>query len=146
MVKANELKIGNWVFELANVRVMGIQSDGINTEEAVTSRIPLDMLCGIPLTYEILDKCGLEYKPTAKRGLSEDFKIFSIQVANNTYLEYSEETGVEVMTGASLTVNEWKIVNEFDSLGAEFWGELKYLHQLQNLYFALAGEELNISI
>lgn len=74
----------------------------------------------IPLSEEVLLKCGFEEDET---HVSEDHP-WAIWVKNDVvislpYFEFSfESTDVEI----------------------------KYLHQLQNLYYALTGEELEVSL
>lgn len=69
----------------------------------------------IPITPEILEKCGFE-----KGSIYFYFSKFRIVKINDS--------------------NNWLILlsDTYHHLC-----KLKYLHQLQNLYFALTGEELN---
>jgi hypothetical protein len=122
MINANELRIGNWV-ELTHpfntsqsIRAAVKSEDILNADKIGTEFHP------IPLTPEILEKCGFE-----KDG--EDFfiikigrKSFSIYVEDIPDIVYSPDIGVP-----------------HNSLNAP----IDYLHQLQNLYFSLTGVELN---
>jgi len=71
----------------------------------------------VELTEEILLKCGFE----------EDGQLFHNQIA-------LYKNGLD---GFNYNVNFF----EYDNLE-----EIKYLHQLQNLYFALTNEELTVNL
>lgn len=80
-------------------------------------------LYGIELTPEVLDQCDL-LKSHDKLG-----RTYHIMNKVNTWF-------------SDWTIREWKDgTYHFNGLGK---APLKYLHQLQNLYFALTGEELKI--
>jgi hypothetical protein len=76
----------------------------------------------IPLTAELLEKCGFE-----KDGIYPDGKSF---VFNGKY--YLTGTWFKVHTSCGT----FKVLNE----------NIEYLHQLQNLIFALTGKELEIKL
>ena len=78
----------------------------------------------IPLTPEILEKAGFEEFPDSS-GLY-GYEAFT---KGNCYVEISPTRGIGVSIGSMETAQS-----------------IKYLHQLQNLYFALTGEELNIKL
>ena len=72
---------------------------------------------GIPLTHEILESCGFEVFPWGYvKKSSKDFGV-RINLRSFNY-DVSGNSPVKI----------------------------EYLHQLQNLYFALTGEELEINI
>jgi hypothetical protein len=81
----------------------------------------------IPLTSEWLIKCGLK--------LRKEDNVWQIQVGNTSYLEIEND---EPML-AGITPESWR-----DQCPIYIWGQVKYLHQLQTLYFTLTGEELII--
>ncbi len=84
-----------------------------------------DNLQPIPLTEELLVKCGFVklYDGSSEWSINEDFLTFII--------EHFEYTNAYHFTGGE---------------GVRFGVGCKYLHQLQNLYFALTGEELTINL
>jgi hypothetical protein len=155
MIKANELRIGNWVRgknkykqteEL--IQVESIHYKGINVFDdteyghpVIEADYSFDCLQPIPLTPELLERAGFE------KETSEDIEertIYSIQVANNTSLYFDPHKDwmrddYEV---------EWYLSHEWNNnhFKNDFWKRPKYLHQLQNLYFTLTGEELNIDL
>lgn len=113
MIKANELRIGNWVDTVYNVpyiKITEIKEVVICGENCKC--MSYGSLKPIPLTEEILLKCGFE-----KQGgfwfVKGDIKI-EITLSRG-YFRYAG------------------------------FVRLKYLHQLQNLYFALTGQELEVS-
>lgn len=126
MIKATELRIGNWVnfaeddthFEITEITKEGLFVK--NPEEETW--IELETFSGIPLTPEILVKCGFE----------ESYKS-----------EYTRrfDHGIRVDVGAG-----WNLVN--NRFHVRYIGEkfthIKSLHQLQNLYYVLTGDELEI--
>lgn len=106
----NELRIGNWVEYQSQFRqVSSISVEGF-TQAIGLGGINTTTVNPIPLTPEILEKCGV-------------FQTVEGYSLNGVALIYKN--------------------NEFS-----FWHNgtriiIQYLHQLQNLYFALTGEELN---
>ncbi len=86
-------------------------------------------LCsGIPLTPEWLERCGL-----IKQG--EESK-HNYEVWGNRNIELAR-----VDDGYALHVQD---LDEYASW--TIYKAVQYLHQLQNLYFALTGEELNVKL
>ena len=105
-MKANELRIGNWVCLLEDKQIVwGKEIDG-----AELNYFP------IPLTEEWLVKFGFE----------------TYSNMNNQYLT----KGSIFFYGKGLLCQ----VGEYSSIEVS----IKYVHSLQNLYFALTGEELEI--
>lgn len=114
MIKAQDLRIGNWVFELEYVKVATIGKTGINVDSEGAD-IPFDCLGGIPLSPVILEAAGFE-------NLVKDYEW-------------------------SLPDNSFYLVRKRDTNSFRWHHtELFYLHELQNLYHALTGEELTIDI
>ena len=120
---ANELRIGNWFIEKDEVK----QFDG--------DFYHLLGCTPIPLTTNWLEKFGFEKNKDKRwmRGKSR-YAIF--------YFEYYATGEDNCMWrieyhDTDYGRNEYKDCNQ--------WGDvIKYVHQLQNLYFALTGEELTI--
>ena len=127
MIDARELRIGNYVmwtgFENDIIKIDSITEKGtwISTENG-THGVEWKDLQPIPLTEEILMKCGFEhnYKSDYTITLSHttddrfNFKIYKEGGFSLWYL------GVPIPVGN--------------------------LHQLQNLFYALSGEELEVQI
>ena len=123
MIKASELRLGNWVnHNETNTQIATIDSDntgnfiGVLETENHYYRMSFKNdgdLQPIPLTPEVLERCGFK-----KEGLQ---------------CEYSNgKTDIHIYDDGY----------RFGQNGYPFGISIKYLHQLQNLYFALTGEEL----
>lgn len=118
MIDNRELRIGNWV-ELKNSGSIKLDADNIG--DVLNNPAIFDP---IPLTPEILERAGFE-----KGG--EDY--FNREVVGNISLFYSE--------GAiSISLSD----NDFESITQKL--NIKYVHQLQNLFYFLCGEELKINL
>lgn len=135
MIEANELRIGNWV----NVPECGInaQVDIIGVKKACIDNSKIDLyiedpsfflesLNTIPLTEEILLKCGFE-KQSSQYYIKENDNanlLLFYSAGHNTYYYFAD---VER--------------RQYNSTLA-----ILHLHQLQNLYFALTRIELEIKL
>lgn len=117
-MKANELRIGNWV-EFPNLLIKQQQIVYIDARKEDTSYIQ-----PIPLTEEWLLKFGFSIINESSAGKKYGYVVNSI-------------------FSSDLIIICWKTTKE---IGKFFRSnlEIKYVHQLQNLYFALMGEELTL--
>jgi len=138
MIQPNELRIGNWFqqdasnnntisrfFTVDEIKRYGVRSTYIrqDTNQPHTSLFSLDSIHPIPLTPEILEKCGL------KNGNSElDRNVF---YSTNKHLA---QFSVNISGSFGIYVGVFIALRSV---------HLEYLHQLQNLYFALTNTELN---
>ena len=130
-MKTNELRIGNWVKYNPDMvdedwegeweyQVECIYSDQwesfIKLTDPFNERYALDEVLPIPLTEEWLGKFGFEKY-------------------NNSWWKYDKNGAFDIS-------------NNFDAFGFKtcIWSSdrINYVHQLQNLYFALTGDELEI--
>jgi hypothetical protein len=123
-MKANELRIGNYVKYYGNSKTYKI--DGINTDAEIwgnqgyirsgSAKISIDAIKPIPITEEWLLKFGL-------------LKSGSVFFIDDYYIIFRENNIQEL---------------GFDvDYGFYVLAEFEYVHQLQNLIFALTGKELN---
>ena len=124
-MNANELRIGNYVkFGKLFKKVVEIAEEGfyILDKDGTTLKNTWADLQPIPLTEEWLFKFGFknhqEYFELFKRN--EYFLSFNIK---------SNELGIYI----------------YNTRGIRYWVNCQYIHQLQNLYFALTREELVVS-
>ena len=116
MIKANELRIGNWVTGGVDLPtpMETFQVTDINPHFDLT-----DLIEPIPLTEEWLLKFGFEKQKVRMGGKEyEGWVNFSFHLDTN----HAENTLFYHWMGGNI--------------------EIKSLHQLQNLYFALTGKEL----
>lgn len=130
MIKATELRIGNIVLsretELAHFHTIGCNDMG-----DFYSTIQ-DSLDPIPLTPEIMEKCGFEADDDDGGGCS-------IYVSETLRLWRGDLEGV-------MRLRFWGDEYSYPIHLKEPVYHFQYLHQLQNLYFALTAEELNIRL
>lgn len=119
-MKSSELRIGNWVEQPNDgvTRVTAILNDlQIKTETGY-----IDKYCRpIPLTEEWLLRFGFDKLTEKGSGFKSTSYTYTGKVALIVHFD-----------GVRLSVNFWQ------------GNEKKYVHQLQNLYFALTGEELTL--
>lgn len=132
MIKTTELRIGNKVDigpgYAAEVFEIGQDKCEISYDGASNgfTWFECQKLNPIPLTPEVLAKCGFE-KGKAQSG---------------GYYGYSNGR-MEIDNKFQMWLYDGRID---DSSTKEYWPAMEYLHQLQNLYFALTGEELTITL
>lgn len=132
IMKVNELRIGNLVYDEQN-RCYEIES--IITDR-IKNTIQLNLIdesgCGIenavnvtpiPLTEEWLEKLGF------KKGFKDNW----YHKESNEYFNF-----LRPLSKCSTCHVESGNFDDIDGI------PIKYVHQLQNLYFALTGEELTI--
>jgi hypothetical protein len=125
MIQPEELRIGNWIQTEGGrpVRVNSIFGDRFNLEfinhEPYSS--PLTEMEPIPLTPELLEKIGF----VLVNGIYWTLNRISLEQIENDP-EYFDVTRSYGTTSLDITV--------------------QYLHELQNLYFALIGSEIEINL
>ena len=138
-MKAEEMRIGNYVKIDSGIgKVVSLMSntfcnecanddynitiemgDGIFREEEE------DKVEGIPLTEEILLNCGFEY-------INTDYKEAGMVSPPD---EFSNRYRiVHFKNDFKLVLNTWN------------WNSVKYVHEFQNLFFAIARMNLNIQL
>lgn len=134
MINPKELRTGNWIRvegeDSANIEInqIGFNTNGFKGywvgskgQSILLDPNDNDLVSGIPLTHEIMEKAGFSYHHT------------------------------------NPTVSEWFIHDNPNMLGAivfeddkyvyeGYEHEIKSVHQLQNLFHALTGEELEIKL
>jgi hypothetical protein len=138
MIKVNELRIGNLIFE-----------KGVNDNDA-SEIIVIDIIMlwqvhdkpeyfePIPLTPELLEACGFvsfktnpELTLTISSDESDSLNLTCFDKKANELSIYIEKTGRD---------------DDWNSQYTSTFTPVFFLHQLQNLYFALTGEELTVNI
>lgn len=122
MVKANELRIGNWIMFDGNLTQVDLGLFDMWGDVDIDER-----LNPIALTPEILEKCGFEKDEDANSD------IYQLDIGRKSF---------------RIQLSTTSIIFKFD-VGMDWTSDIdapEYLHQLQNLFFALSGEELPLNL
>lgn len=133
MINVNELRIGN-IFKQGKIKALPLDflNDGeFHDIDFENSCCDLDELQSIELTPEVLFKLGFEkimYETldTKKHCFKKDFLVLAPFC--KCYDAYS-------------TINSFNGTNTLSTITTN-GAPLKYLHQLQNLYYAITEKEL----
>jgi len=130
-IESRELRIGNWVLD--ETRLLFIKVTG-----KMISKIDDKKLTVLPisLTPEILLECGFQKKESIEKGL-----LWVV------YLDKMDTFFYDFDSGFLYKINEYtnNIINELHFRGVEL-ARVDYLHDLQNIHFAITGEELEINL
>jgi hypothetical protein len=125
MIKVNELRVGNLViYKQDNDELPVLKIDGDSKKVCLDLLLGLNMEVGeqdidpVPLTPEWLERCGF------KEGTNY---LFGKHLKLGIHIDYT-------------------YIGTITSTSAAFVAPAQYVHQLQNLYFALTGEELQIKM
>src|SRR5215831_7776890 len=121
MIKANELRIGNWVdYQGKKIKVENVNDGGINGEwDSCWATYFHEDLSGIPLSQDILQTAGFEK---------------AIQLTTGEWTYSIGDFDFKLLSNSAFLQVEY----------SDFGIEIKNVHHLQNLYFALTGEELEM--
>lgn len=145
MIQPNDLRIGNYVYQfltdMASDNYQIIETIG---REAVSTHefnevIKFEKLHGIPLIPEILLKCRFDLH----EGLI--IKSFHLSISN-----FPNKYHVISVSGDYVYIREGNDeCRENDSIVTVWNKDIKknfYLHELQNLYYALTNKELPVNL
>jgi hypothetical protein len=123
-MESNELRIGNYVYDtLGKVNKIDLEAITYIVKE------PNNQVKPIPLTEEWL----LNFNMELTDGFSSSRKLYLNNYENDiSKITYSPKEGLLRLSNG-------------DTKGTMLIPHIKYVHQLQNIYFALTGEELTIS-
>lgn len=140
IIKATELRIGNLMVDFltgAYLKISEITDHGkIVTTVIDKSKFPLPdgwQMMPIPLTPEILEKCGFEksYDGIIAYLIKSHRFYLSVDLYNNKIL---------IGDNSFREMGSSDLARGIDNL------PMMPLHQLQNLYFALIQQELNVNL
>jgi len=134
MIEYQELRIGNLVrYNEKLFRIYSISKEYpfLDTQEFGQGCVLYQELYGIILTPEILEKCGFEKKLIGDKI----YYSFSLFYGLSNY-EFAFYPFFDLGNGINAAVLLYK--------GILIGGNLYYVHELQNIYFALTGKELKI--
>jgi hypothetical protein len=134
-MKAQELRIGNLVKTprgIKSINGLGFKDTVVSSKDyyATFNNLHegyfLDHCEPIPLTEEILLKAGFV------SGGAKQWLFITLDKKDECYLYFNP-------LGKGIAIDQ-------NGIECSFEIELNYLHQLQNLYFALTNEELTINL
>ena len=131
-MKSTELRIGNWiespVVGWAQINVKGIQAVANGKHKYKP----------IPLTEEWLVKFGLYNNLKVNYNKRQGVEYRFSKKKLGTYI-------IKRYCNCSLYSMQFVYDDKHNNIPNEqIWVNIKHVHQLQNLYFALTGEELTI--
>lgn len=149
MINIYQLRIGN-VLQYRGLqlcRVIGINPPYVDLLSLDEKEMRLAEICDedvvpIPLTENILQKCG--FRKMFNHIVRIDDKEYITLVKDTDLLGSKFRTVVQISLSAKgMTTTYFEQTEKMSLMTAVKFGNL-YLHQLQNLYYALTGEELKI--
>ena len=118
-IQPNELRIGNYYQDnYNNYRMIKELSSSLFSDEIYSMGTPTISMFPIPLTEEILIKAGFDHE-SFSFYLYKDFIVRKIRESDK----------------------QWRVIFRHKDLK-----DIEYLHELQNLIFALTGEEIKIDV
>lgn len=145
MIQARDIRIGNWASVSENneqpkyIIVSQIKNRGIVSQYLGSSgHFLFEKLLPIPLNAEILEKCGFELS-------SKDLETYNIKYTCECTiqdLEFYQSRDI------STIIIQWENYEDSTNNNYRYISlyNIKYLHQLQNLYYALTGKELIVNL
>lgn len=133
MIEIKELRYGNYLtskYETTIVRGNGIDED-VEVIETV------QFLGYDPMTQEIITDSGRDHETLEPIEITEEWLLrLGFEKNENGQFKLLKHSEVPILFNEDL--NGWTC----DGINFSI-NRTKYVHQLQNLYFALTGEELN---
>lgn len=125
----DKLMVGNCIdFEGSLIQVTDVLCDSVNTTEH--EALPYDMIMPIPITPDILDKCGFE---SYDKGQAEFYDIYKTK--NGIFISMAK---VDIPYGFMDLKDRWYIGDPHT--------EIKSLHHLQNYVYCVYNTELTINL
>jgi len=124
-MKANELRVNNWVNVTdKDYQITQILERGINC--GIVGAM-YDIVKPIPLTEEWLERFGFE------------------DLSKERYSNYYKNNGKVWILNVTIGTENWWCGSPSDINGkSKHLRNVEFVHQLQNLYFALTGQELEL--
>jgi hypothetical protein len=146
-MKANELRIGNWIKyttdkELTRRYHNTLAQVDIDILMDVEHFIKSKWFAPLPLTPEILEKCGF-IKTSYSNHKSNPY--ISQEIRDLDFFDHRFNN--MVLSGVGRPIEFYEV--EYCPLDIEertYIAKLNHLHQLQNLYYALTNQELEIKL
>jgi hypothetical protein len=133
MVKPSELRLGNYILQKINTRIKFVQFDYTHFE--LLSKGDDKDLHPIILKAEILENCG--FKENKEYALLPQAREFILMLA----IHGSQANEIRAYIKNNGECFARAIMN-----GSPVSNNLFHLHGIQNLYFALTGQELELKM
>lgn len=137
MIQANELRIGNYFKWISTDEIEVVKDITGRKKYPSVNNVNLTDAIGIPLTEDILLKCG--FVPFNYSDKEKGFIIENEKASKSIYIRTYAEPNI---SGFFNVFNR----SECNWQEIQFISKVKYIHQLQNLYFAFTQQELNIKL
>lgn len=120
MIPVNELRIGNYAsFKSMWSRKIS-EISGSHVDFGLNGLYPIDDIYPVPLNEIILEKSGFLFDKNRRSSHFDKFTIVhNTGISGSGWHVFFNENGIQVFY---------------------------YLHQLQNLYFSITGEELTVNL
>lgn len=138
-MKATELRIGNYINTINRGGEVHLPDDTVFTIQKLGSKCELCIIDKKP--WEEINLPEIFYYDLSPIPLTEEWLLkFGFNLLGNTISHAcfgDNPITHDYMIKLIKTDKEWFYKNSYH--------EIKYVHQLQNLYFALTGEELKTS-
>ena len=133
MINENELRLGNYILQKVNTRIIPVKCTHQHFE--LLNNGNAKDIFPVTLKAEILEKCGFaENKKYALLPGAREF-ILVLPVIGNANNEIRAYIKNNKECFARVVLNNLPVSNNFYNL-----------HQLQNVYFSLTNEELKVSL
>ena len=130
-IDAKELRIGNWVKDANSLLPLIITAKIIaKSDDKKLNILP------VKLTPELLIDCGFQKKESIEKGL---LWVVYVDKKETVFYDFDKECLYLIYEYS------YNIINELHFRGLRLTS-LQYIHQLQNLYFAITGVELEIKL
>ena len=130
MIQVNELRIGNLfiayddkVFKW-DMPLFGLLNQGVELDEIIKSPILI--------TVALLDQFGFS------EGFDWESGHYTNNLDSSLVITYNEDT-------TDFSISKY-LKSGFTGSRLVIKNKIKYIHQLQNIYFSLSGKELTLSV
>ena len=131
MIQKIDLRIGNFVkYDGRIYKVSGITNNWVYLREDMSLRVSLETLSPILITKDVFESLELNFNG----NLEIQNKSRS---GDSTYINLNSK----ILNQKGISVSCGYYVEAPTALN-----HIKYLHQLQNLYYSLSGEDLEVNI
>jgi hypothetical protein len=154
MINPKELRLGNLVSLLDKiVKVKGIDTDSIVTETESSDghaiRYSCNLLTPVLLTSDVLKKCGVAYAERDRFEIALPACEYDETFGNSKQIVFIKRMIRETESFRLQKIYPPAIrysIRDASIPIMSLYEHIKSLHQLQNLYYHLAGEELEITL